>query len=86
MKSERISDFEIGKIKNKIEAANVFSDISCPNKAMKLAIAELLGDANFANTELHDYLAVTSSQISDIANKIFTDNNCSTLHYLAKKK
>lgn len=84
IKSEPVGDFELSKIKNKIEATNVFSDISCPNKALKLCVAELLGDADLANTELVDYLAVTSSQVTEVANKIFTDNNCSTIHYQAK--
>lgn len=86
IKSEIVSDFELKKIKNKIEAFNVFSDINCPGKALKLCVAELIGDANYANNSLSDYLAVTSSQISDTANEIFNADNSSTLHYIAKKQ
>jgi predicted Zn-dependent peptidase len=85
MKTGIVEDFELNKIKNKIEASNVFSDISCPNKALKLCVAELLGDANLANTELKHYLAVNSAQIAEVSNEIFNENNCSTIYYMAKK-
>ncbi len=76
---------ELKKVKNKIESTLIFSEISVLNKAMNLAFAELMGDAQKANTEIDRYHAVTSKMIQQQANEILKESNCSTLYYKARK-
>lgn len=84
VKSEMISEEELIKVKNKIESTLVFTEMSILNKAMNLAFAELMGDANNINLEAQKYNAVTAKQMHELANSIFRKENCSTLHYIAK--
>ncbi|HEY4799671.1 MAG TPA: pitrilysin family protein [Bacteroidia bacterium] len=81
----KVSEKELQKVKNKVEATLEFSEINIMNKALNLAVSELFGDADLANHEAEKYLAVTAAQIQQQANQIFRKENCSTLYYLAKK-
>ena len=85
LKKELVVETELVKVKNKMESSLVFSEMDIMNKAMNLAISEHLGDANLINKEVEKYMAVTSDGIRDQANKIFTKQNSSVLHYHAKK-
>ncbi|GAA3958342.1 M16 family metallopeptidase [Mucilaginibacter dorajii] len=85
VKSEEIPADELTKVQNKTESTMVFSEMSLLDKAMNLASFELLGDADMLNQETEKYLAVTSGQIKEAANKIFRKDNSSTLIYLAEK-
>jgi predicted Zn-dependent peptidase len=80
---EKISVDELQKVKNRIESQMEFGETELLNRAMGLAYAELLGDANIVNTEKQQYLAVTAEEIQMQAQQILRDTNCSTLHYLA---
>jgi zinc protease len=79
-----IDDTELEKVKNKIESTHIFSEMSVLNKAMNLAFAELLGDANYINKEVENYRAVTKELIMQQAQEIFREENCSTLYYKSK--
>lgn len=83
-KTEMILETELKKVINKVEANLVYSEIGYLNKAMSLAIFELLGDAALINQQKLNYQQVTSSRISEVAQKLFTRENCSTLYYLKK--
>ncbi len=85
LKSEVIPDDELTKVKNKTESTMIFSEMSLLDKAMNLAYYELLGDADKYNHEAGKYLAVTSEQIKEEANKLFRKDNSSTLIYLAEE-
>jgi zinc protease len=80
------SDYELQKVKNKIESNLIFGEIHYLNKAMSLAQYELLGDAEEINKEPGHYRAVTTTDIQTVARKVFTPENCSTLYYLPLKK
>jgi zinc protease len=82
LKTEIISETELTKVKNKIESTLVFSEMEVLNKAMSLAVAELMGDPGLINRETGLYLAVTAEEIQKEAVKIFDRNNSSTLYYL----
>jgi predicted Zn-dependent peptidase len=82
---KHIDESELEKVKNKIEATLIFSEMSVLNKAMNLAYNELLGDANLINTEIDRYRAVSAEMIKKQACGIFRDENCSTLYYNAIK-
>ncbi len=74
---------EIQKVKNKIESTLQFSEINILDKAMNLAYAELLGDANHINEEINKYQAVTGEDILRSAQEVFRTDNCSSLFYFA---
>jgi zinc protease len=85
LKSEKISETELEKVKTKIESMLAFEDLSLLNRANNLAFYELLGDASQMNTEFENYNQVTVDNIFEQANEILNPNKCSTMYYLAKK-
>lgn len=86
LKAEGISDEEMEKSKNKIEAMVTFEDMNLLARANNFAFYELLGDAGMMNSELDRYLSVTKENINKAVEDIFTDANSNTLNYLAKAK
>jgi len=81
IKSEKIAEKEMIKVKNKTESAILFEDMSVMNRAVNLAMYELLGDANMMNTELEKYHAVTVEDLLTTSQKVFDYNNSNTLYY-----
>jgi zinc protease len=79
-----VTNEELEKAKNKIEAMIEFEDMSLLSRANNLAFYELLGDANLMNTELERYQAISGAILQENARQIFKKDNCSTLFY--KKK
>lgn len=82
---EAVPTRELEKVKNKAESTLIFSEMTAMNKAMNLAMMELLGDAEMVNTEADRYQAVTSDQLKRIAGTTFRKENSSTLYYRSKK-
>jgi len=85
LKIQPVSDYELQKVKNKVESAIQLSETNALNKAISLAYHELLGDAANINSEATRYLAVTAEQIKNTSCSVFSKENCSTLHYLSGK-
>lgn len=83
--SELISEEELQKVKNKIEANLVFSRLSIQNKAMNLGYFEMLGDASLLEKESSNYERVTKEDIRNKAKEIFAQGKKNKLIYLAKK-
>ncbi len=83
LQQEGISEKELQKVKNKTESMLAFEDMSVMNRAMNIAMYELLGDANLINTELSSYQAVTADEIKQECKAIFDEKNCNTLYYFA---
>lgn len=81
IKKLAVTPKELEKVKNKVESMQAFSETSVLNKAMNLAINELLGDANKVNTDIEAYRKVSAEVIRRLANEIFNESNCSTLIY-----
>jgi zinc protease len=81
-----IDEKELQKVKNKVEAAQVFGRMNVLDKAMNLAFAEVLGDAGMVNKELDYYKNVSAIKINEVANRIFRPQNCSTLLYKSQKQ
>jgi predicted Zn-dependent peptidase len=79
--TETIVEKELTKVKNKTESAILFEDMSLMNRASNLAMYELMGDANYMNTELDRYLEVTPADIRNQSASIFDEKNSSTLLY-----
>jgi len=80
-----ITEDELEKVKNKVEANTLMGNESVMNLAMRLGYYELLGDVSLINHEVDRYREVSNDQIIDIATRLFDDKNCSTLYYKAKK-
>lgn len=81
MKTDKISDTELQKVKNKTESQIAFEDMSVMNRANSLAFYELLGDASLMNVELDRYNKVTTDDILLVSRDIFREENSSTLYY-----
>lgn len=79
-----ITDSELQKAKNKIEAMIAFEDMSLLNRANNLAYYELMGDAELINREWDRYQAVTTASLQEVAQQIFRQGNCNTLFYRKK--
>lgn len=79
-----ITEDELQKAKNKIEAMITFEDMTILSRANNLAFYELLGDAELINKEWENYNAVTRDSLLQIAKEIFRQENSNTLFY--KKK
>ena len=78
-----VDSVELEKVKNRVESQIEFAEMEVLHKAMSLAYAELLGDANLVNTEKSLYQKVTSAEIQAEAKNILQKENCSTLYYYA---
>ncbi len=85
MKQDRVPDYELEKVKNKVEANIVYGEMNYLTKAMNLATNEILDDASLINSQVESYRAVTSEQIQEVSQQIFRPENCSALNYIAKK-
>lgn len=77
---------ELQKVKNRVESSLLFSEQSVLDKAMNLAYYEWLGDASLANTTIEKYAVVTAGDLLEQANKIFREENSSTLYYYSTQK
>ena len=86
LRSVTVDENELQKIKNNMEATLVFSEMGVENKALNLAIFELMGDAEGLNHETEKYQAVKKENVKELTEKTLVDTNCSTLYYHAKKK
>jgi zinc protease len=82
---EGITESELQKAKNKIEAMISFEDMSLLSRANNLAFYELMGDADLMNHELEKYMDIDAAYIQQTAKDIFRKDNCNTLFYKKQK-
>ncbi len=83
LKEEYVGEKELVKVKNKSESIMAFSEMNLLDKAMNLAYYELLGDAEWLNTEILRYQEVTAERIREVSRKTFVKEKSSTLYYFA---
>lgn len=79
--SQDVSESELQKVKSKVEAQLVFSEMEVLNKAMNLAYFELLSKAEDVNEEKESYSSVSLNDIKRVSTEIFRPENCSALYY-----
>lgn len=84
LQKELVTEYELQKIKNKMESINMFGEMSALNKAMNLCSFELLGDAELINHQMDNYAEITPKDLQEEAVQIFKEENCSVLFYKAK--
>jgi zinc protease len=81
LKNIKTEERELEKVKNKYESSVVFSYTSILNKAINLALCELLGDPEKINKEVEIFRKTDQKDVIETAQKYFVDSNCSTLYY-----
>lgn len=86
IQSEKVSDTELQKVKNKTESVIAFEDMGVMSRANSLAMYELLGDAELMNTELEKYHAITEEDVLQYSAEVFREDNSNTLFYYAKNQ
>jgi len=79
-----VTEAELQKAKNKIEAMITFEDMTILSRANNLAFYELLGDADLINKEWDNYKAVTTAMLQQTAQEVFRKENSNTLFYKRK--
>ena len=79
--NDGVTEAELQKAKNKIEALIAFEDMSLLSRANNLAFYELMGDAQLINEEWNKYQDITHDILIATAKNIFRAENCSTLFY-----
>ena len=84
MKTERIDETELEKVKNRYESEQIFSNINYLNVATNLAFFELIRQAEDINHEVEKYRSVTAEHIMEVSKQTFVKENCSVLYYKAK--
>jgi predicted Zn-dependent peptidase len=83
MVNVKVSEDELQKVKNKIEAYVIFGEVNVLNRAMNLAYFDMLGNVNDVNKEVEKYAAVTSDKLQQAAAKIFRKENSNTIRYFS---
>lgn len=86
IKSEKVEESELQKVKNKVESTMLFAELSILDKAMNLAFFEMLSQAEDYNQEIAKYAAVTAEDVQRVAKELFSKENSSTLFYKSKEK
>ncbi|VXD18625.1 pitrilysin family protein [Marinoscillum sp. 108] len=69
------------KVKNQAEATTVFAEVDLLNRAMGLAFAAFLGDANLINEELDQIKSLEAEDLLESARTILRADNCTTMYY-----
>ena len=82
LKNELISERELQKLKNQIEANFVTANSSMAGIAESLAnYHTYFGDANLINTEINRYLSITAEDIKRAANEYYNKDSRVTIYF-----
>ncbi|MFV0555220.1 MAG: M16 family metallopeptidase [Mangrovibacterium sp.] len=84
MKTIAMEGLELEKVKNKLEANYVYSQMSYLNISQELAIFEDVNSAELINSQMDIYRSITVEDLQLMACRLFIRNNCSQLNYLAE--
>ncbi len=84
LKSERIDEYEMEKVKNKFEANTLFGEINVMNKAMNLGFYEMMGDIELINQEVALYRSIEAERIAEFAERLLRSERSNTLIYRKK--
>ena len=80
---EDIPEMELQKVKNKVEAALLYSNMKAMDKAMNLGYFALMGDASVLNREDAKYRAIQAGDMQEAVARCLRQENSNTLYYKA---
>jgi predicted Zn-dependent peptidase len=78
-----ITDYELEKVKNRVEADLLLNEIGYLEKAIQLASFEIMGDAAEINRQGEKYQEIGVSDLLETAKQLFRSGNRNTLNYLS---
>lgn len=84
LKNVLVDSHELDKVKNKFESSQIFGNINYLNVATNIAWFELTGQAEDINLEVEKYRAVSASQLMNMAQHTFCEQNRSVLYYKSR--
>ncbi len=84
LQNELVPAIELEKVKNKMEANHVYSQMNYLNIAQELATFENIEKAELINGQLDFYRSIVPADLMQTAKNMFRPENCSQLNYLAK--
>jgi zinc protease len=82
---KNLTEEDLQRIKNKLQSQFLLEKVYVLNKAMGLAFADSLGDANILNQTPKMYASLTLEEVKKGAKEYLAESNSSTLYYLPKK-
>ncbi len=85
IQEEPVTAIELEKVKNKLEANVVYSQMNYLHMAQELAGFENIDRAERINEQMLIYRSITSSDLMTRAGQLFRETNCSQLNYMAKQ-
>jgi predicted Zn-dependent peptidase len=83
--NQPVSPSSLEKVKNQAESAILISQAEILNRAIALAIAESLGNADLVNTELDLIRGVTVDDIETTTRSVLAEKNSNTLLYQSER-
>ena len=81
-----VDALELEKIKNKLDASMLFSELSTINKAINLCFYEGIGDLDLINSETERYAAIRAEDIRRVAIQYLRPERQNALYYRATAK
>ena len=84
LRTEGVKEEELTKVRNQAESTLIFAEVELLNRAINLATAKLLGDADLVNSEADRIRAVTAEAVNATAQEVLRPTNCTTLFYRMK--
>lgn len=85
LQEQQVGDYELQKVKNKVQTVLDYAELAVQDKAMNLSIFEVMSQAEDINTEGKKYMDVTKEKMQVVAKEVFDNKKCSTLYYKAQK-
>lgn len=82
---EEIPEEEMEKVKNKFESNLIYSRTQALNRAMALAIHEMISEAGEVNNEVKKYRSIQKEDVSRVCNQYLQPAKRITLEYMAEK-
>lgn len=80
-----LTETDLQRIKNKLQSNFLMEKVYVLNKAMGLAFADALGDANTINETPKIYASLSLAEVKQAALSYLDESNSSTLYYVPKK-
>jgi zinc protease len=81
LRTTGVTEDELLKVRNQAESTLVFGEVELLNRAINLATAKLLGDADLVNSEADRIRAVRVADVDAAAQEVLRADNCTTMFY-----